>query len=330
MLSTHTSNKRSFKTCKSGLGFSTMILVTGASGLLGSNLILAGAKTGRVMGAVSNRHAVRWLGVKYWQVDLTNTREARRILRLAAPKVIIHCAAETNLDSAEKDPSGTKRINVDATANLATIAAELGAKFVYISTDAVFDGSRSWNRETDRVHPLNVYAKTKYQAELLAAEKNPGTIIARINIYGWNALPKQSLAEWMLGNLEKGQAFSGFDDVFFCPMLTNDLSDILFEMLDRGLEGTYHVTGSERISKYEFGVKLARCFGLDESLVIPSSVKSSALVAQRALDISLSTEKITGVLGHRTANAEEGLQRFKMLRSNGFRNELKAMIEEQS
>jgi len=305
-----------------------MILVTGASGLLGSNLILGGVKSGRTMGAITNRHRIRLAGVKTWQADLTDTETVGSAIREARPEVIVHCAAQTNLDAAEKDPSGTERINVDASRTLATAAAEVGAQFVYISTDAIFDGTRSWNKETDPANPLSLYGRTKYEGELACIDANPKTLIARINIYGWNALPKNSLAEWMLGKLEAGERFPGFADVYFCPMLVNDLSDILLTMVDKKLTGVYHVCGSERISKYEFGVKLAHVFGLDESNVLRSSVKDSALVAPRALDISMSTERISAALGRKMQTAEEGLRRFAELRGVGFPTELKAMIEE--
>lgn len=306
-----------------------MILVTGASGLLGSNLILGGVKSGRTMGAMTNRHRIRLGGVKTWRVDLTDAEAVRSTVRDARPVAIVHCAAQTNLDAAERDPKGTERINVDASRTLAAAAAEIGAQFVYISTDAIFDGTRSWNKETDPANPLSLYGRTKYDGELACGEANPNALIARINIYGWNALPKNSLAEWMLGKFEADESFPGFADVYFCPMLVNDLSDILLTMLDKKLTGVFHVCGSERISKYEFGVKVARAFGLDEKTVSRSSVRDSVLVAPRALDISMSTDRVSAVLRRKMPTAEEGLRRFVELRRSGFRTELKAMIEEQ-
>jgi dTDP-4-dehydrorhamnose reductase len=305
-----------------------MILVTGASGLLGSNLILTGVKAGRQMGAVTNRHRVRFGGVPDWQLDLTNADAVRKLICEAKPTAIIHCAAQTNLDAAEKDPVTAERINVDASRVLSQAAAEVNAKFIYISTDAVFDGTRSLNKEGDPVHPLSVYGRTKYEGELACAKANPKTLVARINIYGWNAQLKQSLAEWMLAKLEAGESFPGFTDVYFCPMLVNDLADVLFALLDRALTGIYHVCGSERISKHEFGVRVARAFGLDESKVKAASVHDSPLVAARSLDISMSTERVAAAIGRTMPRADEGLRRFERLRSNGFRDELKAMVGE--
>src|SRR5512147_2069166 len=143
-----------------------MILVTGASGLLGSNLILTGVRSGREMGAVTNRHGIRIAGVRSYSADLTSSAKVRAMVGVARPEVIIHCAAQTSLDAAEKDPAGAERINVEASRVLAAAAHEAGAKFLYISTDAVFDGSRSWNKETDPVHPLSIYGRTKFEGEV--------------------------------------------------------------------------------------------------------------------------------------------------------------------
>jgi dTDP-4-dehydrorhamnose reductase len=307
-----------------------MILVTGASGLLGSNLILTGMKSGLEMAAMTNRHKIRLAGVRTWQVDLTDTGAVRSAVREALPSTIIHCAAQTSLDAAERDPEAAREINVNASGRLAAVAVDLGASFVYISTDAVFDGSRSWNKETDPVAPLSVYGQTKLDGEIASMQAHPGALIARINIYGWNALPKQSLGEWMLERLEASESFPGFTDVYFCPLLVNDFADVLFQMLEQKLQGTYHVCGSERISKFEFGVRIARVFGLDENLVKGTSVYDAPLVAKRSLDLSMATERVATAIGRRMPSADEGLRRFAELRRNGYRKELKAMVEAQS
>lgn len=303
-----------------------MILVTGASGLLGANLVLTGFRAGRTMGGLTHTHAIRLPGVATARVDLTDERAVHDAVSELRPRAIIHCAAQTNIDEAELHPEAAERLNVGASATLAAAAAEVGAKFVYVSTDTVFDGTRSFNAESDPVNPLNVYGRTKLAGERESARRNPDTIIARTNLYGWNAQPKQSLAEWVLDRLERGETVPGFTDVFFCPTLVNDLSEILFAMLDRELRGLYHVVGAERISKHDFALRVARTFGLDEKLVLPCSVGDAALPAPRSHDMSLSTERVTRDLGRTMPRVDDGLERFAALRDNGFRADLKAMV----
>ena len=303
-----------------------MILVTGASGLLGSNLVLAGVDAGREMGAVVHAHPVHVAGVATVEVDLTDAAAVRAAIGRVRPAAVIHCAAQTNIDEAELHPGEARRINVDASATIASACAEVGAKLVYISTDTVFDGTRAFNTESDPVNPLNVYGRTKLEGEREAAARNPDTIVARTNLYGWNAQDKQSLAEWVLERLERGDTVPGFTDVWFCPILVNDLAAILFAMLDRDLRGTYHVVGGERISKHDFAVRVAREFGLDERSVLPGSVEEAALPAPRAHDLSLSTEKTAAALERRMPMVDEGIRRFAALRHDGFRDRLKSIM----
>ncbi|MDQ6719084.1 MAG: SDR family oxidoreductase [Gemmatimonadota bacterium] len=303
-----------------------MILITGASGLLGSNLVLTGVKAGREIAALTHDHPIHLDGVESVRVDLTDTPAVNAVVAKLRPSAVIHCAAMTNIDDAERSPEAAMRINGAASGALAEAAANVGARFVYVSTDTVFDGTRKFSSETDEVRPLNVYGRTKLAGEHASLRLNPNTIVARTNLYGWNALPKQSLAEWVLESLERGETVPGFTDVFFCPFLVNDLAESLFAMVDRNLTGIYHVVGSERISKHDFAARVARRFGLDESKVLPASVQDAALSAPRVHELSLSTDKIAGALGRKMPGVDKGLERFAALRDNGFRTELRAMV----
>ena len=303
-----------------------MILVTGASGLLGSNLLLTGAKVGLPMGAVIRHHQLRLPGIPHWQLDLTDTPAVRRMVADANPGVIFHCAAQTNLDAAENDPAAAERINVEATRVLARAAAEVGARFVYVSTDAVFDGRCSMKDEDDAVRPLSVYGRTKYDGEIASTIENREVLILRTNIYGWNAQSKHSLAEWMLDKFETKEQFAGFTDVHFCPMLVNDLVDVVLSMLTLRLKGLYHVCGSERVSKYDFAISIANTFGFNHETVNPALYSESALIAQRALDLSMSTRRVSSALGRQMPSVEQGLRRFAALRTNGFYSELKSIF----
>lgn len=303
-----------------------MILVTGASGLLGSNLLLTGTNLRLAVGAVTNRHRIRLPRVPQWQLDLTDSPAVRRMVREAKPSVIFHCAAQTDLDVAERDPRETEGINVEATRVLARAAAEVGSRLIYVSTDAVFDGSRSMKEEGDAVGPLSVYGRTKYDGEVACASENSDVLIVRTNIYGWNAQAKYSLAEWMLAKFEAKENFPGFTDIYFCPMLVNDFIDVVLSMLERRVNGIYHVCGSEKISKYNFAISIATVFGFDGGSVRPALYAESALRAKRALDLSMSTRHVSAALGRRMPSVEQGLRRFAALRENGYRSELKAIL----
>ena len=135
--------------------------------------------------------------------------------------------------------------------------------------------------------------------------------------------PKTSLAEWILSRLEGGAEVPGFQDVAFCPILVNDLGDVILEMLERRLTGLFHVAGSEACSKYDFALHLAGTFGLDRALVQPTSIEHSHLRAPRPKNTSLCTDRIGRALGRPMPSLDAGLKRFKASRDSGFVAQLK-------
>jgi dTDP-4-dehydrorhamnose reductase len=242
------------------------------------------------------------------------------------PKSIILCAAATKVDWCEEHPEEAERVNVQASSFLAEIAQELKAQFVYVSTDSVFDGKRGNYSETDQPAPLSVYAKSKWGGEQEVLRRHSSPLIVRVTIYGWNAQPKQSFAEWVLDEIGAGKQVRGFADVYFCPLLANDLAEVLLTMLDRGLSGLYHVASSERISKYDFTKQVAATFNLGMDGVAPMSILEAKLRAPRPIDPSLNTEKIRAALGRAMPDIGTGLRRFWDLHQSGYHNQLKGFL----
>ena len=291
-----------------------MILVTGASGLLGSKVVSRALEINYQVAGISYRHSWRAPGANAYNLDLRDFAATRRLVESLKPSSIIHCAAATNVDWCEENPVEADRLNVQVPLFLAQLAAELGAQFVQVSTDSVFDGERGNYSESDVPAPLNVYARTKLLAEQEVQRVHRSPLIVRVTFYGWNVQNKQSLAEWILDGLASGTKVPGFTDVYFCPILANDLAEILLRMTDHGLSGIYNAVGSERINKYDLGRRLAVAFGLNADQIVPVSIKDAALRAARPRDTSLTTEKIAGELGRAMPDVESGLRRFWNLR----------------
>jgi dTDP-4-dehydrorhamnose reductase len=262
------------------------------------------------------------------KVDLTDDSATRKLLFDLRPDAIVHCAAATNVDWCEDNPKQADAINVHAAAVLAEIAATCNSRFVYVSTDAVFDGKKGDYAETDEPAPLNVYARSKLAGERETLLRIPSALLVRVNIYGWNAQKKDSLAEWVLRRLEEGRNVPGFTDVFFTPILVNDLVPVLFAMLQQELTGIYHVVGSERISKFEFARRVATTFGFDPARVTPCQVKDMNLKAERPLDVSLNTAKIRIALGHSMPDVDSGLCVFRELRGRQYPQQLKSYLDD--
>ena len=119
----------------------------------------------------------------------------------------------------------------------------------------------------------------------------------------------------------------GFTDVYFCPLLVNDLAILLLSMLEQELEGLYHVVSSECSSKYDFGVRLARIFSFDEALIEPASVSQAGLRAARSPRLTLKTDKLRKDLGESTPDLNAGLNSFYTQFRNGYPEFIREMKE---
>ena len=300
-----------------------LFFVTGASGLLGANLVLHLRQLGQNVIALYHKHRFIAPKVESLQADLTDRQLVNGLLQRFRPNWVIHCAAITNVDWCEEHPAAAYRVNVEASCNLAAAAARIGAGMVYISTDSVFDGRIGDYSEKNRPSPINVYAKSKLAGEKAVQEQLPSCLIVRTNIYGWNMQEKQSLAEWMISQLELGRFVPAFYDVIFTPVLVNDLSKILFEMITRRLMGLYHVGSSQAYSKYEFALEVADVFDLNKELIKPISIDDSALQALRPKNTSLKTDKVAQVLRIPMPTVRSGLQHLKLRRDSGWVTKLK-------
>jgi dTDP-4-dehydrorhamnose reductase len=207
---------------------------------------------------------------------------------------------------------------------LARAAARVDAQVAYVSTDSVFDGERGGYTEDDAPAPLNAYARSKLMGEVRVREALPTALLLRTNLYGWNAQPKQSLAEWVLARLEAGAPFPGFGDLVFAPLLANDLAAMILEMLERGMSGTWHLAAADACSKADIARALAEEFGHDPALVVPARSRDAGLFAPRPLNTSLDASRAAAALGRPMPTIREGLNRFRALREGGYVNLLKA------
>jgi dTDP-4-dehydrorhamnose reductase len=285
------------------------LLITGASGLLGINLAMEATRQHEVLGL--DRGKLKSAPFQVLKADLLQRNAINSVLETTQPDWLVNCAALANLEMCEENPDQAKILNADLPGELASACARKNIRFVHISTDAVFDGKKEGPyTEDDKTNPQSIYSQTKLLGERAVQQASLGSIIARVNFYGWSLGAQRSLAEFFVNNLRAGKPVNGFTDVIFCPMWVNDLSRLLIEMLEKNLSGLYHVVGAEVMSKYQFGVEVARTFGLRESLISPQSVLSSDLTAKRSHNLWLSTHKLSTDLGHEIPRFSTGLDGF--------------------
>ncbi|PWH11816.1 MAG: hypothetical protein DDG60_16300 [Anaerolineae bacterium] len=299
------------------------ILVTGASGLLGLNLCLGKWDRHTLVGV--DRGKLHGTPFELLHTNLTAPGAIPRLIESSRPDAIIHTAANANIDSCESDPEGARLLNGEIPGLLAEAAANASIRFLHISTDAVFDGTKdSHYTEEDAPNPLSIYARTKLLGEQNVLSANPQAIVARVNFFGWSLSGTRSLSEFFYNKLSAGEPCNGFTDVYFCPMFVSDLAAILIRMLERGLAGLYHAVGSEALSKYEFGRRIAHQFGFDESLIIPQSVEESGLKARRSHNLRLSTHKLSTDLGIAIPDVSTGIAKFYTQYQQGYPQKMRS------
>jgi dTDP-4-dehydrorhamnose reductase len=302
------------------------ILITGASGLLGINLAQETMNAHDIT-AVDRGKLVN-APFKILNGDLLNPGILDSVLDSAQPEWLINCAALANLEACENSPGIARRLNSDLPAQMAKSCKARGVSFVHISTDAVFDGEKDgFYTEEDEPNPLGVYSRTKLAGEQAVLAENSNAIVARVNFYGWSLDGRRSLAEFFHYNLTHNKSMNGFTDVKFCPMLVNDTARILAKMLQKNLSGLYHVVGPQAMSKYQFGVQIARRFSLKESEILPKSVLSSNLIAQRAHNLCLSTHKLSTDLGESLPEFSTGLNEFYTQFEQGYPQKIRSYAQ---
>ena len=299
------------------------ILVTGASGLLGLNLSLRMIETHTIVGVDRNR----LVGTPFEIVkaDLLEAGACSRLLDEVGPDAIIHTAAIANIEACEANPEGARLLNGEFPGQLAELCANRGVRLIHISTDAVFDGTKdSPYKEDDHPNPLSIYAQTKLNGEKAVLSVNADAIVARVNFFGWSLNGKRSLSEFFFNHLRVGKPCNGFTDVWFCTMFVDDLADTLVRMLEKDLSGLYHVVGSEALTKYNFGVRIARQFGFDEKLIRPISVEESGLTAKRSRRLRLSVHKLSTDLGMVIPNVSAGIEKFYTQYQQGYPQKMRS------
>jgi dTDP-4-dehydrorhamnose reductase len=302
------------------------LLITGTSGLLGINLAHVTMSAHEVTGVDRGRLANA--PFKLIKTDLLDRNAVDSILNAAKPEWVINCAAIADLEACDANPDLARALNTEMPGQLAEACKKRGIQIVHISTDAVFDGQKDgFYSESDPPNPLGTYSRTKLAGERAVLVANPKAIVARVNFYGWSLSGRKSLAEFFHHNLMNNKSMSGFTDVIFCPMFVNDTSRTLVKMLEKGLTGLYHLVGLQAMSKYQFGVEIARKFGLRESEISPKSILSYNLTSRRSNNLSLSTHRLSTDLGEALPDFSTGLTEFFAQYAQGYPQKIRSYTQ---
>lgn len=276
------------------------VLVTGTSGQLGHDVM--GELARRGYEAVGADRAESDAEFEHVILDITDADKVMEVVREVKPDVIVHCAAWTNVDGAE-DPANlevVRAVNVDGTRNLVLAAKEIDAKFVYISTDYVFDGSgeRPWEPDDKNYAPINVYGQSKLDGELEVARILDKYFIVRIAwVFGKNG---KNFIKTMINVGKTHPVVKVVDDQIGTPTYTYDLARLLVDMIGTDKYGYYHVTNEGGyISWADFAEEIYRVAGMDVKVERVSTEEYEKIagktVAKRPFNSRLDKSKLVEV-----------------------------------
>ena len=268
------------------------VLVTGSGGFLGSHIARALEFHGFIV-IKTSRHEIdsssQHSRDEIVSIDLADASFIGLVDRVS-PDAIVHTAAMADIRTCEHQPDLARRINVEATQLLAQWCAERGARFIFISTDQVFDGGRSWSREDDPANPIHVYGQSKFEAEAAIDTLNSRSTIARLSLVYGHSPGRRSASEQIVGALRAGERPKLFTDEYRTPIFVEDVASAIVELLHAAKAlPIIHLAGPDRVSRFEFGLAVAGAFGLDASQIDGLRQDEVDLQPPRPKDLSLDT-----------------------------------------
>jgi dTDP-4-dehydrorhamnose reductase len=289
----------------------TGILITGGAGLLAANWAVLMRNHYAVTLALHTRK-ISISGTCTRKVDLNSVDAITALLYETNPSIVIHSAGMTSVEACEAEPLAAFQANVQIARNVALACKQQGAKLVHISTDHLFSGFQSMISESSVARPINVYAKTKAAGEVAVLEACTGVIVARTNFFGWGLPYRKSFSDTIIDSLRSGKEIGLFSDVYFTPILISQLTKAVHKLVEAEVNGIFNIVGDERLSKYEFGMRIAQKFGFSSDLIKPTLFAERRDLVQRPLDMSLDNQKLCAVIGHKICDLNSQLTALRM------------------
>jgi len=251
------------------------LLVVGANGLLGSNVVAAGRR--RNWGVTGTYHSTRSdFPIPLVQFDLRDETAFAGVLEEHDPDAVVNCAAMTDVDACERHPQQARRLNGDAPGPLAALCEANGVGFVHASTDYVFDGNAGEPyTETAPPNPVQVYGETKLAGERAVREGSDSALVVRLSFVwgihrGSGALT--GFPSWVQSRLHSEDDVPLFTDQWVTPTRAGQAAEAVLDLLEMQGSGVYHVACRDCVTPFRFGRLLAESLGAGTDALVESSV----------------------------------------------------------
>lgn len=278
------------------------ILITGASGQLGKTLKTLFSSKYDIIPTSKNYYTYQ----KNYFLDITNPILIRDIVSATSPDIIINLAALTNVDLCEKKPDLAFSVNFTGLQNIVKI---FNGPIIQLSTDYVFDGKTGQYSENSSVNPINVYGRTKLEAENFLKENSKDSLIIRTNVlYDYMSESPASFLNWVVKSLEDDKKINVVDDQWNNPTWTHSIAVAIDKAIEFELNGLIHWGDNDYISRFDFAIKIAETFQLKKNLINPIKTRELNQIAARPLKGGLNVDRAKSILNLEPSNISDCLK----------------------
>jgi len=286
------------------------VFITGGSGLLGVNWAYFKHQEHQIA-LLLNSRGINLKKVETIPVNLDSDLNVKKFFSELGPSVVIHCAAITDVEFCQSHQAEAYNVNTKLAERMAKVCYANNHKFVYISSDHLFQGNRSFETEESIIDPLNIYGASKAKGEELVQRNNPESLIIRTNFFGWGTSYRRSFSDFLITSLREKKKVNLYSDIFHTPIYSKYLIEYVHMLIDSEQSGVFNVVGPDRISKHFFGVELFNVFSGDSQLINKMEYSSVSHNIPRPMDMSLSNKKVVKFLGINTPNFRRQLMTLK-------------------
>ena len=297
------------------------ILLTGGAGFVAGSVIAQAPAHTEVHVLSRGAPLLQRHGVTWHQQDPLEQGGLERLMDHAKPGVVLHTAAIAGIDYCEANRAEAHTVNADWTRRLGTLAGQHGARFIYCSTDNVFDGERGLYTEEDAPNPINYYGMTKAEAERSTAALATPWVVARVSIVlGLPILGAgNAFLARMIPALEQGETIGVPPEEIRTPIDVVTLGQALLELCENDFVGYLHLAGNDALNRFEFVQRIAVALGYPADQVVPNDPADIPGRAPRPRDASLANSKARNLLKTPLCGVAEGTRRIMAFREAGAR-----------
>lgn len=281
------------------------VLVTGANGLIGGRIAELASSYDII---ATSRTKSNWVD---FVVDFNDQKDILNLLNHVKPDVVINAGGITAVELAEAKTQEASRVNVEAVKTIADWCDDYRTRLIQFSTDFVFDGQLKSYCETDKTNPLSHYGQTKLESEIVALRLNSSAVIRTSLVYGaTNRMSRSNFPIWIYNELSKGKKLTITADQYRSPTYIDDLAMAVIDLIDHDFCGVMHIAGPERLSVYDFALKVLDHVQLSSNQLIPITTEMANQIVKRPLSTGLDIRIAAESIRYNPLTPQQGLKRL--------------------